>query len=49
MVRLTSTALSTSRSPTGGRRTRISHKQCDRHLYNPYGEPVSGIFHGADF
>ncbi|QYX32534.1 hypothetical protein [Sphaerospermopsis torques-reginae] len=29
--------------------TRISHKQCDRNLYNPYGETVSGIFHGADF
>ncbi len=29
--------------------TRISHKQCDHNLYNPYRETVSGIFHGVDF
>ncbi len=28
---------------------RISHKQCDHNLYNPYRETVSGIFHGVDF
>ncbi|WP_157749919.1 hypothetical protein [Dolichospermum compactum] len=29
--------------------TRISHKQCDRNLYNPYRATVSVIFHEVVF